>query len=149
MKVSYATYSRAAGTNSYGPASGVLAFAPGETTKDIQVALHDDQRVGPHRDFSLELISASGGAWLGDRVTCIVRIVDPDMAFSRAATVLPPGGFQSQLIGATGLAVRVEFSTNLVDWQLLQAVTNTPGVLTVSDPDAGSRPKRFYRSVTP
>ena len=149
VKVSYTTYSRAAGTNSYGPASGVLAFAPNETSKDIQLTLFDNQSPGSHRDFSLELISASGGAWLGDRVTCVLRIIDPDMMFSRAPAMLPTGTFQSQLLGGTELPLRIEFSTNLVDWQLLQTFTNKPAALNVSDPAAGTRPMGFYRSVTP
>jgi hypothetical protein len=149
VKVSYTTYSRSAGTNSYLPSAGVVSFAAGETGKDIAVALYDDHQIGASREFSVELISASGGAWLGDRVTCLVRILDTDLVFARPPVVLPNGTFQSQVLGATGLPVRVEFSTNLVNWQVLQTFPSTPGVVTVSDANASSRGRSFYRARVP
>jgi CubicO group peptidase (beta-lactamase class C family) len=76
VKVSYTTYSRTAGVNDYAPQSGVLVFAPGETNKTVVVPITNHGHADPTKEFSLELISASGGAWLGERVTCMVYILD-------------------------------------------------------------------------
>jgi len=149
VKVSYTTYSRTAGTNSYAPSAGIVSCVAGETSKDIVVPINDDGKIGPDRDFSLELISASGGAWLGNRVTCLVRILDTDLILTNAASFPAVGSFQTRVLGATGLPVRVEFSTNLVNWQLLQNITNVGGSTTVTDNAAGSRVAAFYRAFVP
>jgi hypothetical protein len=149
VKVSYTTYSRTAGTNSYAPSAGIVSFVAGETSKDIVVPINDDGKIGPDRDFSLELISASGGAWLGNRVTCLVRILDTDLILTNAASFPAVGSFQTRVLGATGLPVRVEFSTNLVNWQLLQNITNVGGSTTVTDNASGSRVAAFYRAFVP
>jgi hypothetical protein len=149
VKVSYTTYSRTAGTNSYAPASGIVSFAAGETGKNVSVAIFDDGKIGANREFSLELISAAGGAWLGDRVTCLVRILDTDLLFAGAPTMLGDGAFQAQILGATGLPVRVEFSTNLLHWQLLQTFTNLSGLTTFTDNGAPGRKASFYRAFVP
>ena len=72
VKVSYTTYSLTAGTNRYGPASGIVLFQPGETNKPITVPILAGGSASPGGRFLLELISASGGAWLGERVSCVV-----------------------------------------------------------------------------
>jgi hypothetical protein len=149
VKVSYSTYSRTADTNSYGPGSGIVSFAAGETSKNVSVTIFDDGKIGANREFSLELISASGGAWLGDRVTCLVRILDTDLLFAGAPTILGDGAFQTQILGATGLPVRIEFSTNLLDWQLLQTFTNISGLTTMTDNAAPGRKAAFYRAFVP
>jgi hypothetical protein len=59
------------------------------------------------------------------------------------------GVLHAQITGATGLTVRVEFSTNLLNWQPLQTFTNTTGLLPVSDTSAPLRPRTFYRAVVP
>src|SRR6185436_11648102 len=80
VKVSYTTYGKSAGPDDYVPASGIVSFAAGETGKDLAITIREDVLVEPTEEFLLELLSASGGAWLGDRVTCVVRIVDNDAA---------------------------------------------------------------------
>jgi CubicO group peptidase (beta-lactamase class C family) len=149
VKVSYTTYSRTADSTDYTPASSIVAFAAGETSKDINVPLLDDGNIGPHKEFQLELISASGGAWLGDRVSCAVRILDTDLLFTGNPSVLIDGAFRTQIIGATGQTVRVEFSTNLLNWQLLQNFTNASGALTITDLSAPVRSRGFYRAWVP
>jgi len=62
-------------------------------------------------------------------------------------TMLTNGLFRAQISGATGLVLRVELSTNLVNWAPLQTFTNSTGLLTVTDPNAGTRPRSFYRAV--
>jgi CubicO group peptidase (beta-lactamase class C family) len=149
VKVSYTTYGKTAGVTNYTPGSGIVAFAAGETNKSVTVTILDDGIVALPKDFLLELISASGGAWLGDRVTATVRILDTDLAFVGASSILGDGSFRTQVRGATGMPVRVEFSTNLLNWQLLQTFTNIAGQTTVTDTNAPNRPRSFYRAVTP
>ncbi len=76
IKVSYATYSKTAGTTDYVPSSGTIAFAAGEAAKDISITLLPNSPRAVAREFLLELISASGGAWFGDQVSSVVRITD-------------------------------------------------------------------------
>ena len=73
-KVSYATYPLTAGTNCYMPASGIVSFQAGESNKPITVPILANASFGQGRRFLLELISASGGAWLGGRLSCIVNL---------------------------------------------------------------------------
>jgi hypothetical protein len=147
VKVSYTTYSRTAGTNNYVPASGVMSFAAGETVKTVGVGILNDGQIDPTLQFSLELVSASGGAWLGDRVTSLVNIIDNS---TPPHFVIPPtlagGVFQAQLTGATGLVVRVDRSTDLAAWLPFLTFTNTPGIWTVTDTVAAPG-KAFYRAV--
>lgn len=149
VKISYTTYSKTADSTDYAPASGIVAFAAGETNKDINVPILDDGSIGPDKEFLLELISASGGAWLGDRVTSTVRILDTDLVFVGTPSFLTNGAFRIQVMGATGLTVRVDFSTDLLDWQLLQTFTNASGVATITDTNAPGRARGFYRAWVP
>jgi CubicO group peptidase (beta-lactamase class C family) len=79
VKVSYTTYPLTAGTNCYKPTSGIVAFQAGETNKPITVPILASASFGQGRRFLLELISASGGAWLGDRLTCIVNFANANI----------------------------------------------------------------------
>jgi hypothetical protein len=40
----------------------------------------------------------------------------------------------------------IEYSDDLVQWQELTSVTMTASTVTLSDPEAGTKPKRFYRA---
>ena len=62
---------------------------------------------------------------------------------------LSNGVFRALLTGATGAVIRVEFSTNLLNWLPLQTFTNTSGVLTVTDTNTPTRSRNFYRAVVP
>ena len=113
VKVSYTTYSKTAGLADYVPASGIISFAAGETNKDITIAILDDVLVEPTEEFSLELLSASGGAWLGDRVTCSVFILDndsvtgfvgPAITNQPVSQTIAQGGTVSFTVGANGTA---------------------------------------------
>ena len=150
VKASYTTYSKTAGTTNYVPTSGIISLGSGVTATNITVPILNDGHIKPTQQFLLELISASGGAWLGDRVTCLVNILDNSTPprFT-GQPVMTNGVFRAQITGATGLIVRVEFSTNLLNWLPLQTFTNTTGLLPVSDTNAPLRPRTFYRAVVP
>ena len=74
VQVSYTTFPLTAGTNCYKPTSGIVMFQAGESSKPITVHILEGASFNQGRRFLLELISASGGAWLGDRLTCIVNL---------------------------------------------------------------------------
>jgi CubicO group peptidase (beta-lactamase class C family) len=77
VSFSYTTYNLTAGTNCFRPTSGVVLFQSGETNKPITVPILPGASLYAGRRFLLELISSSGDAWLGDRVTCVVNLVGP------------------------------------------------------------------------
>lgn len=151
VKVSYMTYSKTAGTTNYVPTSGILSLGAGVTATNVTVPILNDGHIEPTRQFLLELLSASGGAWLGDRVTCVVNILDNSTPPRFAGQpVMTDGAFRAQITGATGLIVRVEFSTNLLNnWLPLQTFTNTTGLWTVTDTNASLRSTTIYRALVP
>jgi hypothetical protein len=99
----------------------------------------------------LELISASGGAWLGTNLSCVVSIVATNTPppFLSAPLLNRSGVFSAQVAAAPGLIVSLQVSTNLMEWQTLQTFTNTANAYTVKDPTAIQRPVSYYRLVNP
>src|ERR1039458_4319201 len=75
IKTSYTSYRTTASVSNYASSSGVVQFSAGETNKTITVQIFNTGSVNPSKQFSLELISASGGAWLGQNLTCVVNIL--------------------------------------------------------------------------
>jgi hypothetical protein len=132
-------------------ASGVVVLDNGVTSRNVTVPILNDRVIDPTRQFSLELISASGGAWLGDRFTCVVNILDTNTPpkFIGQPGFLPNGNFQFQTLCSTGLVLTVEYSTNLLNWQPLQTFTNIAAVTAITDTNATGRVKSFYRVVVP
>jgi hypothetical protein len=151
VKVSYTTYALTAGSSNYVSASGIVTFPASVTSQNITVPILNDRVIDPTRQFSLELISASGGAWLGDRFTSVVNILDTNTPpnFTGQPVLLPNGNFQFQTLCSTGLVLTVEYSTNLANWQLLQTFTNATAVTTFTDTNTTGRVKSFYRVVVP
>ena len=60
-----------------------------------------------------------------------------------------PGTVRLGLKGPPLKALQIEASPDLSVWSLLSTVTNFTGNARVSDPTAGSIPRRFYRAVVP
>jgi len=151
VKVSYTTYALTAGSSNYVSTSGIVNFAPSVTSQNVTIPILNDRVIDPTRQFSLELISASGGAWLGDRVTAVVNILDTNTppSFTGQPVMLPNGNFQFQFISSTGLVMTVESSTNLINWQPLETFTNASTLTTVTDTNANSSMTSFYRLAVP
>jgi hypothetical protein len=79
VTVAYATANgTATAVADYGPVSGTLTFADGETTKTIPVVILDDTVDEPNETFTLTLSNATGGATLGTPVVQTVTITDDD-----------------------------------------------------------------------
>ncbi len=151
VKVSYTTYALTAGSSNYVSIFGIANFGASVTSQNITIPILNDRVIDPTRQFSLELISASGGAWLGDKVTCVVNILDTNTPpnFTGQPALLPNGNFEFQTLCSTGLLMTLEYSTNLIDWQPLQTFTNATSVTTFTDTNANTRVKSFYRIVVP
>ena len=151
VKVSYTTYALTASSSNFFAVSGVVTFGSGVTSKNITIPILNDRVIDPTRQFSLELISASGGAWLGDNVTCVVSILDTNLppSLTGQPVVLPNGNFQFQTLCSTGLIQTVQFSTNLIDWLPLQTFTNANPVTTFTDTNGTGPGVGFYRVVVP
>ncbi|SPE61402.1 exported hypothetical protein [Verrucomicrobia bacterium] len=88
VKVSYTTYSLTADSSDYTPISGIVSFGAAQTNAPVTVSILNNGSPGPAKQFSLELISASGGAWLGSQLSCVVTIT---------TTILPPLAVQRVL----------------------------------------------------
>jgi len=69
VKVSYATYDKTATGADYSATAGTVSFAAGETSKAIAIPLLASAPGAATKEFLVELISASGGAWLDSRVS--------------------------------------------------------------------------------
>jgi len=151
VKVSYTTYALTATSSNFFPFSGVITFGPGVTSKNITIPILNDRVIDPTRQFSLELISASGGAWFGDNLTCVVSILDTNAppAFNGSPVRLPNGNVQFQIVCNTGLVMTVQYSTNLANWHPLHTFTNVTTVTTITDTDATSHSQSFYRVSVP
>ena len=151
VKVSFTTYALTAGNSNYVSASGIVTFAPGVMSKSVTIPILNDRVIDPPRQFSLELISASGGAWLGDNLSCVVNILDTNTppTFTGQPVLLPNGNFQFQTLCSTGLIQTVQFSTNLADWLPVQTFTNATAVTTFVDTNSNGHGARFYRVAVP
>ena len=151
IKVSYTTYGLTADSSNYVATSGVVGFAAGVVSQNVTIPILNNKISAASRQFSLELISASGGAWLGDRLTSIITIVDtsPAPQFVGRPSLLSNGSFQVQLTSGLGQVLTLEYSTNLLDWQTLQTFTNVSTTATITDTNAARRSRSFYRVTTP
>jgi CubicO group peptidase (beta-lactamase class C family) len=149
VKVSYTTYALTAGSSNYTATAGIVNFAPGVTSTNITVPILNDHVIDPTRQFSLELISASGGAWLGNQLSSVVSIIDTNTAprFMGTPVLLANGSFQFQLSGSTGLVFTVQSSADLSVWQSLQTLTNATFLTSFIDTNPG--PTKFYRVAVP
>jgi hypothetical protein len=147
--VSYTTYALTAGSSNYTATAGIVNFAPGVTSTNITVPILNDHVIDPTRQFSLELISASGGAWLGNQLSSVVSIIDTNTAprFMGTPVLLANGSFQFQLSGSTGLVFTVQSSADLSVWQSLQTLTNATFLTSFIDTNPG--PTKFYRVAVP
>jgi len=151
VKVSFTTYAMTAGNSNFVSASGIVSFAAGVTNWNVTISILNDRVIDPPRQFSLELLSASGGAWLGDNLSCVVNILDTNTppTFTGQPVLLPNGNFQFQTLSSIGLIQTVQFSTNLTDWLSLQTFTNATVVTTFVDTNSNGHGARFYRLAVP
>jgi len=61
---------------------------------------------------------------------------------------LEGGKFRLTATGAVGQGVSVYCSPDLETWSLLETVMNTSGTVTITDPEAASLDRRFYKLVS-
>jgi hypothetical protein len=112
-----------------------------------------------------------------DVLNKLIRVVPGDVLTARYADVLPPipttatafvalsGVLRPILSGPTMVAgglfrfivspdanlpsLRIQSSTDLVNWETLTSLLNPSGPIVIGDPEAVSHPARFYRAVSP
>jgi CubicO group peptidase (beta-lactamase class C family) len=151
VKVSYTTYALTAGSSNYKTTSGIVSFAAGVTRQTVTVPILNDGLIDPTLRFSLELISASGGAWLGNQLSSVVSILDTNTPpkFTGQPIIQPNGNVQFQFMSSPGVALTLEYTTDLSNWQPLQTFTNTAVVNSFTDTNSSSRIQTFYRLVVP
>lgn len=71
-EVDYATSDKTAGQRTdYTIALGTLSFAPGETSKSLQVLINEDAYAEGNEEFDIELSNPTGGAVLGTPTTTV------------------------------------------------------------------------------
>jgi hypothetical protein len=56
------------------------------------------------------------------------------------------GGVLLRLVGGGGARVRIEYSSDLLDWEMLAEFTNTSRAVDFSDPAVPGIAHRFYRA---
>ena len=151
VKVSYTTYAISAGSSNFTTTAGIATFAAGVTSSNITVPILNDHIVEPTRQFSLELISASGGAWLGNQLSTLVNILDtntPPKITGKTGFLANRGGFDFQFNCSTGVVLTVQSSTDLINWQPLRTFTNLTTLTTFTD-TAPAAAETFYRVASP
>jgi hypothetical protein len=150
VKASYTTYSDTSSADSFSPDRRVISFAAGESVKPVSIQLLTGGIDLTNR-FFLELISASGGAWLGDQTSCVVNIRDTNSMprFVGVPNVRLDGTFSAQVAGGVGLPMNLQFSTNLSSWKNLKSFTNGSGLVGITDTNASLYPNGFYRISVP
>ncbi|HEX3718625.1 MAG TPA: serine hydrolase [Verrucomicrobiae bacterium] len=151
VKISYTTYPWTAGASNYTTTAGVVSFSANLTNQSVTVPILNDGIIEGPRTFLLELISASGGAWLGTNLSCIVNIIDTNAPpqFNGRPVLEPGGGFSLPINAAPGLILSLQVSSNLTTWQTIQTFTNLTNPSTVIDSTADQRQTSFYRLVNP
>jgi hypothetical protein len=79
----------------------------------------------------------------------ILQSSPPPLELQFSSVQAEPAGVRAFITGDSGQPLRIEASTNLVDWTEVQ-VTNRPadGFITL-DPNPPALPLRFYRAVVP
>jgi len=78
--VNYVPLPASAGPADFALQAGTVAFAAGETTKTIAVAVADDALDEPAEAFLMTLITSGAGSVLGTRASTVVTIIDDDAA---------------------------------------------------------------------
>ena len=109
----------------YSPVSGRLSFAPGDASKNITVAITNDQAVEPNETFNVTLNNPSNGVTIGSPSTTIITITDDDAgaantvqfaASTGSVTEAPNGSSRIDLVvtrtGNTSNAVSVNYATS-------------------------------------
>jgi hypothetical protein len=150
VKVSYTTYALTAGSANYTTTAGIINFAAGVTSSNIIVPILNDQVSDPPLQFSLELISASGGAWLGNQLSSVVTILDTNAAprFVGIPALVANGKFVFQFAGNPGQVLTVQSSTDLKSWLPVQTITNNATLTSFTNTVSGGG-KTFYRIAVP
>jgi len=143
-----------------GGAPGGLALAPGtywlvwqvDTTYDVPSYAPGASGGGffAGQAFGTFPVALAGAQSSSETWSIYLDYAPPAPPFFTGAAFAPGGGLQLQLQGSTNIPFGLQVSTNLVNWQPL----NAPGVLSnglwfFQDTNTGALPRRFYRAEWP
>jgi len=95
-------------------------------------------------EYQIAVDGVNGGAGpigLGVTMNGLFAISDPAQ--------LPAGVFEFVVLGPSGQTIRIEATTDLVNWVTLTNVINSGGSVQFSDPTAPGFNSRYYRAVAP
>ncbi|HXD32898.1 MAG TPA: Calx-beta domain-containing protein [Pyrinomonadaceae bacterium] len=110
----------ATGNEDFTPVGGTLNFAPGETSKTINIPIINDTVREGNETFSIVITHPAGGAKVGYPTSATVTIIDndqvPRMTIDDMAVLEPSGGtttavFTVRLSNATTQSVTANFGT--------------------------------------
>lgn len=147
VKASYSTHSAVGPSTNFTPQSGIIDFAAGEVRKDIAIPILDNGLLETPAPFTLELISASGGAWLGDSFTATINVFSPVRLQAVTSSTADP--FILNIASGAGAVIQIEKSSDLVQWQKAGNVTNSSGSMTWTDPNAPPGYEYYRASIVP
>jgi solute carrier family 8 (sodium/calcium exchanger) len=86
LELSYATHDGTAKqTSDYVATSGTLVFGPGETSKEFDIEIVDDEVEEDDETFTVELSAKSANALASDKLVCTIKIIDDDSWRVRAS----------------------------------------------------------------
>ncbi len=136
VKVASANGTALAGTD-YNALAGTLSFAPGETSKDVSVAILGDTSPEPSETFSVSL-SGPVGAAIGRSVATGTIVNDDTYPQAQSLPAVPSLSVQS-VAGKPGTYLatfNIWWGQNATSWRLLEnGKTIYTGALTASTPN--------------
>ncbi|WP_304412242.1 ELWxxDGT repeat protein, partial [Microcystis sp. T1-4] len=114
--------------------SGVVSFAPGETSKVITVNVQGDTTVEPNENFTVTLSNPTNGATLGTPSTATVTIVDDDGSVPFLVDIRP-GAFSSYPKNLTAVGSTLYFiaDDDVNGYELWKSDGTVAGTVAVAD----------------
>jgi hypothetical protein len=145
LDVNYTNGGTATNGIDYVALPGVVLVPAGQMQATIAIVPLDDGPPDINRTVLLKL--APGTNYLVGWPAAAAAII-LDSSSPRAATGLVPGNlFHLSSTGPNGAWFHVEYSTDMIQWTALCTNQVVNGGVNFVDPDASTRPARFYRIV--
>jgi hypothetical protein len=155
LKVYYSVSGTASNGVDYVKLPGVVAIPAGERSANVSLTPIDDKLVEGTETVIVKLelppanssVSTLAGSYaIAERAKAAAIINDNDTP--RAANVrLPDGLFHLWMPGLKGLNFRIEASSDLVNWVVVDHDTEADGEIHFVDTDSHNHSQRYYRIV--
>jgi hypothetical protein len=145
LTVSYAIGGTATNGTDYVPLSGSVTINAGDRAAQIPLIPIDDGPPDITSTVILKLIPATNYV-VGFPARAAAIILDGPFPWPPTA-VLPDGCFHLSASGPDGAWFRVDYSTDLINWNAVTTNQVVNGSIDFVDPDAPTDQRRFYRAV--